>query len=82
MNIFIFGSDLSESDYIDLGINNFFKLAKIKIDIKFVLVFDSLINDDQTRIRNMINNNFEKIPEYKTCNFRGKKSLVAIFWNV
>ena len=81
MNIFIFGDNLSENDKIDLGINNFFKIAKIKIDIKFILVFDTISND-QTHIRNMITKNFEKIPEYKTCNFRGKKSLVAIFWNV
>jgi hypothetical protein len=81
MTLIIFGNELLETDYTDLNIDNFFKIAKIKIDIEFIIVFDYLDYTEQN-IRKMIRDCFDKIPEYKTCNFRGKKSIVAIFWKV
>jgi hypothetical protein len=81
MTLIIFGTDLTDSDYKDLNIDNFFIIAKIKIDIDYIIVFDFLEHSHEN-IRSMITHNFDKIPEYKTCDFRGKKSVVAIFWNV
>ena len=81
MTIIIFGSELSDNDYKDLNIDNFFKIAKITIDIEFIIVFDLLEYSEQ-KLRKMISSCFDKIPEYKTCDFRGKKSVVAIFWKV
>jgi len=81
MTLIIFGTELLDTDYIDLNIDIFFKIVKIKIDIQFIIVFDCLEYTEQN-IRNMISLTFQKIPEYKTCHFRGKKSIIAIFWNV
>jgi hypothetical protein len=81
MTLIIFGTELSENDYLDLNIDNFFKIAKIKIDIEFIIVFDLLEHTEQN-IRKIISVSFDKIPEYKTCYFRGKKSVVAIFLKV
>ena len=79
MHELILGDELNQNDLLDLNINNFFKIAKIQVKIDFILVYD-FSDNTQLNIRNMIIKNFIKAPEYKTCNFRGKKKFIAIFW--
>jgi len=79
MHELILGDELNKNDLLDLNINDFFKIVKIQVKIDFILVFD-FSDHNQLNIRNMIIKNFLKAPEYKTCNFRGEKKFIAIFW--